>query len=63
MKEDFSKYTRKELARYIVMNQYARGLVSFKNIGFQIKVRLNGGFGVKPMTKAELIKGCEAMAK
>lgn len=61
--DNFEKMTRKQLATYIVLNQYAQGFCSFKNIGYQIRNRLYGGAGFKPQTKAELIKGAKAISE
>lgn len=62
-KVDFNKYTRKELVRYIVLNQYAKGLISIKHLGYQAKVRLEGGAGIKPQTKEQLIKAAIAISE
>lgn len=61
--ENFENKTRKELVRYIVLNQYAKGLISFKNLGYQAKVRLYGGAGIKPQTKEELVKIAKAISE
>lgn len=58
--KSFKDMTREQLARLIVMDQVVRGVVSMKNAKMQVKVRLEGGFGVKPMTKSELVNYCES---
>ena len=55
----FNEMTREQLAKLIVMDQVVRGITNIKNARYQIEVRLKGGFGVKPMTKAELVRVAE----
>lgn len=57
--KSFKEMTREQLAKLIVMDQVVRGVTNIKNAGYQVKVRLEGGFGVKPMTKAELVRVAE----
>lgn len=59
--KSFNEMTREQLAKLIVMDQVVRGVVNIKNARLQVKVRLNGGFGIKPMTKAELVRVAENM--
>ena len=61
--ENFKNMTRKQLVRYIVLNQYAKGLISIKHLGYQAKVRLDGGAGIKPQTKEQLIKAAIAISE
>ena len=51
--------TREQLAKLIVIDQVVRGVTSMSNAKMQVKVRLQGGFGIKPMTKAQLVSYCE----
>lgn len=55
----FKDMTREQLAKLIVMDQVVRGITHINNAGYQVKVRLEGGFGIKPMTKAELVRVAE----
>lgn len=57
--KSFKEMTREQLARLIVMDQVVRGVTSMKNAKVQVKIRLEGGFGVKPMTKSEMVNYCE----
>lgn len=43
------KLTRKELIAACVDNQIERGIVKPENRGLQIRLRLNGGAGIKAM--------------
>ena len=61
--QEFSKMTRKQLAEYIVERQIERGVVKAENKEAQVQGRLKGIGDAKPMSKQELIKGAESMAK
>lgn len=54
--KSFDKMTREQLAKLIVMDQVVRGITHINNAAYQVKVRLHGGFGIKPMTKSELVR-------
>lgn len=54
--KSFDKITREQLAKLIVMDQVVRGVTHINNAAYQVKVRLHGGFGIKPMTKSELVR-------
>jgi len=57
--KSFKDMTREQLAKLIVIDQVVRGVTSMSNAKMQVKVRLQGGFGIKPMTKAQLVSYCE----
>ena len=48
-KTEMKKLTRKELIAACVDNQIERGIVKPENRGLQIRLRLNGGAGIKAM--------------
>lgn len=59
--KSFKEMTREQLAKLIVMDQVVRGITNIKNASYQVKVRLEGGFGVKPMTKADLVRTAQSV--
>lgn len=48
--------TRKELITKCVEDQIARGIITSKNKALQIKARLKGMYGIKPMSLEECKK-------
>ena len=48
--------TRKEMITKCVENQIARGIIGEKSKPLQIKTRLHGGYGLKPMNKDQCQK-------
>ena len=54
--KSFDKMTREQLAKLIVMDQVVRGVTHISNAAHQEKIRLQGGYGIKPMTKSELVR-------
>lgn len=54
--KSFDKMTREQLAKLIVMDQVVRGVTHINNAAYQVKIRLQGGYGIKPMTKSELVR-------
>ena len=59
--KSFKDMTREQLVKAIVMNQVVRGITSISNAKHQMEIRLKGGYGIKPMTKKELVKVAESM--
>jgi hypothetical protein len=45
--------TRKQMITKCVEEQIARGIIKVESKALQIKVRLNGGYGIKAMSKEQ----------